>query len=413
MSIRTSRSDELGTAAQPAAHFGPGHVGEHQVEHHQIGRRALELLECLLPGCGRLDCEAGFDQGETNQFEQIGLVVDHEDSCCHGRSVSPDPWLSRSATSRHRFVAVIPRSSHGCARQHAPGASDRVRAPMRHPLRLLLALTLTCVAVTDSPAAEPQPGPARSSEDAPATRRADRPRDLRRSARQPLPRDAAERASGVRGSFGQHPRVAHDGALEDLPRRERSRDGGCLLEDGGPLHAPLRSAFLRVPGHQQRGPPRRPVRVPEQPPPHPPRQPARRARTRQRFRLRGRDPARDRGRGIQSACPTTSTMAAPVTSWRSSRWRRRTPSTRGCEAGSTRKHPVVLRTQYWDHDGIAVKEGTAPFAEVREIEGVWVPMHAEMKNLVSESWSRLADRGLRAQSGARRRRVPQRRLESH
>jgi len=54
-----------------------------------------------------------------------------------------------------------------------------------------------------------------------------------------------------------------------------------------------------------------------------------------------------------------------------------------------KQHPVVLRTQYWDHDGIAVKEGTAPFAEVREIEGVWVPMHAEMKNLVSESWSRL------------------------
>jgi hypothetical protein len=54
-----------------------------------------------------------------------------------------------------------------------------------------------------------------------------------------------------------------------------------------------------------------------------------------------------------------------------------------------KEHPVVLRTQYWDHDGIAVKEGTAPFAEVREIEGVWVPMHAEMKNLVSESWSRL------------------------
>ena len=54
-----------------------------------------------------------------------------------------------------------------------------------------------------------------------------------------------------------------------------------------------------------------------------------------------------------------------------------------------KEHPVVLRTQYWDGDGIAVKEGTAPFAEVREIEGVWVPMHAEMKNLVSESWSRL------------------------
>jgi hypothetical protein len=51
--------------------------------------------------------------------------------------------------------------------------------------------------------------------------------------------------------------------------------------------------------------------------------------------------------------------------------------------------PVVLRTQYWDGDGVAVKEGTAPFAEVREVDGIWVPMHAEMKNLVSQSWSRL------------------------
>jgi hypothetical protein len=53
-----------------------------------------------------------------------------------------------------------------------------------------------------------------------------------------------------------------------------------------------------------------------------------------------------------------------------------------------KQHPVVLRTQYWDHDGIAVKEGTAPFAEVREIEASGFPC-TRMKNLVSESWSRL------------------------
>jgi hypothetical protein len=51
--------------------------------------------------------------------------------------------------------------------------------------------------------------------------------------------------------------------------------------------------------------------------------------------------------------------------------------------------PVVLKTEYWDADGVAVKEGTAPFAEVKQVEGIWVPMHAEMKNLVSGSWSRL------------------------
>lgn len=50
---------------------------------------------------------------------------------------------------------------------------------------------------------------------------------------------------------------------------------------------------------------------------------------------------------------------------------------------------VVLRTQYWDRDGILVKELLAPAAEVREFQGVFVPMHSEMKNLVNESWSKL------------------------
>ena len=77
------------------------------------------------------------------------------------------------------------------------------------------------------------------------------------------------------------------------------------------------------------------------------------------------------------------------------------------------QHPVVLRTQYWDHDGIAVKEGTAPFAEVREIEGVWVPMHAEMKNLVSESWSRLLVEDFEPNPVLDSGEFSQRRLETH
>ena len=78
-----------------------------------------------------------------------------------------------------------------------------------------------------------------------------------------------------------------------------------------------------------------------------------------------------------------------------------------------KQHPVVLRTQYWDHDGIAVKEGTAPFAEVREIEGVWVPMHAEMKNLVSESWSRLVIEDFEPNPVLDPGEFSQRRLETH
>lgn len=54
-----------------------------------------------------------------------------------------------------------------------------------------------------------------------------------------------------------------------------------------------------------------------------------------------------------------------------------------------KERPVVLHTKYWDQDRVASKEADAPFAEVREIDGVWVPMRAEMKNLVTEGWSRI------------------------
>jgi hypothetical protein len=50
---------------------------------------------------------------------------------------------------------------------------------------------------------------------------------------------------------------------------------------------------------------------------------------------------------------------------------------------------VVLRTHYWDRDGLLVKEALAPAAEVREFDGIFIPMHTEMKNLISESWSKL------------------------
>lgn len=53
-----------------------------------------------------------------------------------------------------------------------------------------------------------------------------------------------------------------------------------------------------------------------------------------------------------------------------------------------RERFVVLRTQYWDRDGVQVKELLAPGAEVRFFDPVWVPMHSEMKNLVNDSWSR-------------------------
>ena len=54
-----------------------------------------------------------------------------------------------------------------------------------------------------------------------------------------------------------------------------------------------------------------------------------------------------------------------------------------------REHFVVLRTQYWDRDGVLVKEALAPADEVRQFGDVYIPMHTEMRNLVTESWSKL------------------------
>ena len=50
---------------------------------------------------------------------------------------------------------------------------------------------------------------------------------------------------------------------------------------------------------------------------------------------------------------------------------------------------VVLRALYWDGAGVAVKEFSAVPSEVREFDGVWVPMRTTMRNLLLESHTRL------------------------
>ncbi len=103
----------------------------------------------------------------------------------------------------------------------------------------------------------------------------------------------------------------------------------------------------------------------------------------------------------------------PCTSWRSCPTASSNSEYSRLRSRIDKQHPVVLRTQYWDRDGVAVKEGTAPFAEVREIEGVWVPMHAEMKNLVNESWSRLVIEDFEPNPVLDPGEFSQRRLETH
>ena len=48
---------------------------------------------------------------------------------------------------------------------------------------------------------------------------------------------------------------------------------------------------------------------------------------------------------------------------------------------------VVLKTLYWDESGVLVKELAAPSAEVREFDGVWVPMRVEMRDRPNDSYT--------------------------
>lgn len=75
--------------------------------------------------------------------------------------------------------------------------------------------------------------------------------------------------------------------------------------------------------------------------------------------------------------------------------------------------PIVLRTLYWDQNGVQNKELVAPAAEFREHAGVWIPMHTEMRNLVTESWSRLLVEDFEANPPVPDGEFDPRRLESH
>jgi len=52
-------------------------------------------------------------------------------------------------------------------------------------------------------------------------------------------------------------------------------------------------------------------------------------------------------------------------------------------------HHVVVRTDYWDRDGVEIKRFAAPAAEIEEVDGVWLIKAGTMSNLVESSSTRL------------------------
>lgn len=78
-----------------------------------------------------------------------------------------------------------------------------------------------------------------------------------------------------------------------------------------------------------------------------------------------------------------------------------------------RERLVVLHTRYWNSAGVEVKELKAPAAEVREFDGIWVPMRAEMRNLLTGGYTTLQVEEMIGNPEVPDREFDPRRLESH
>ena len=54
-----------------------------------------------------------------------------------------------------------------------------------------------------------------------------------------------------------------------------------------------------------------------------------------------------------------------------------------------KEHYVPLRTRYWDRAGVEIKELRAVPSEIREFDGIWLPMKVTMRNLQLDSYTTL------------------------
>ncbi len=78
-----------------------------------------------------------------------------------------------------------------------------------------------------------------------------------------------------------------------------------------------------------------------------------------------------------------------------------------------KEHCVPLLTRYWDTREIEVKELTAPWESVKEVDGIWWPYQLTMRNLQLETFTTLEVEELEANPKLARKVFDLRRLESH
>ena len=86
--IAGSQEEDRGghvTFAQAPGHGEAVHVGQHDVEDHQVGRRLLHRLEGAVAVSGDRDLEACEAQGRGEQVADVGFIVDDKEvSFCAG-----------------------------------------------------------------------------------------------------------------------------------------------------------------------------------------------------------------------------------------------------------------------------------------------------------------------------------------
>ncbi len=82
--LRREHDDgDAGLGADEVAHLDAVEAREHEVEEHQVGLRVVERGERLaaVPAEGGL--EALGAQDDADHLGERGVVVDHQDPCCH------------------------------------------------------------------------------------------------------------------------------------------------------------------------------------------------------------------------------------------------------------------------------------------------------------------------------------------
>ena len=71
-------------ALDAAAHFQAVHVGQHQVQDHQVGRAGLQRFQAGGAGGGMGEAIARLAQILAHHAGQAGVVFDHQKLLCHG-----------------------------------------------------------------------------------------------------------------------------------------------------------------------------------------------------------------------------------------------------------------------------------------------------------------------------------------